>query len=108
MGGQAHSHRKLGRRRRAQLRLRALLGPPSAAQPARAPPGRAPDPHHRRPPRAFGPSAHRALAPILPPPPVFLGYDARKRTMPPRADFFLAVNYPWLAYGADFGRSPWG
>jgi hypothetical protein len=28
--------------------------------------------------------------------------------MPPRADFFLAVNYPWLAYGADFGRSPWG
>src|SRR5262249_51118714 len=23
-------------------------------------------------------------------------------------DFFLAVNYPWLNYGADFGRSPWG
>jgi hypothetical protein len=23
-------------------------------------------------------------------------------------DFFLAVNYPWLRYGADFGRSPWG
>jgi hypothetical protein len=23
-------------------------------------------------------------------------------------DFFLAVNYPWLAYGRDFGRSPWG
>ena len=28
--------------------------------------------------------------------------------MAPRPDFFLAVNYPWLAYGADFGRSPWG
>jgi len=28
--------------------------------------------------------------------------------MPPRADFFLAVNYPWFTYGADFGRSPWG
>jgi hypothetical protein len=25
-----------------------------------------------------------------------------------RPDFFLAVNYPWLTYGADFGRSPWG
>ena len=23
-------------------------------------------------------------------------------------DFLLAVNYPWLTYGADFGRSPWG
>jgi len=22
--------------------------------------------------------------------------------------FFLGVNYPWLNYGADFGRSPWG
>ena len=22
--------------------------------------------------------------------------------------FFLAVNYPWLSYGCDFGRSPWG
>src|SRR5215470_3617680 len=28
--------------------------------------------------------------------------------MAPRPDFFLAVNYPWLGYGADFGRSPWG
>jgi len=28
--------------------------------------------------------------------------------MAPRPDFFLAVNYPWLTYGADFGRSPWG
>jgi len=27
--------------------------------------------------------------------------------MAPRPDFFLAVNYPWLNYGADFGRSPW-
>lgn len=25
-----------------------------------------------------------------------------------RRDFFLGVNYPWLTYGADFGRSPWG
>ena len=24
------------------------------------------------------------------------------------AAFFLAVNYPWLSYGCDFGRSPWG
>jgi hypothetical protein len=23
-------------------------------------------------------------------------------------DFFLAVNYPWLNYGRDFGVSPWG
>jgi hypothetical protein len=28
--------------------------------------------------------------------------------MAPRSDFFLAVNFPWLLYGADFGRSPWG
>jgi hypothetical protein len=28
--------------------------------------------------------------------------------MAPGPDFFLAVNYPWLTYGADFGRSPWG
>lgn len=28
--------------------------------------------------------------------------------MAPGTDFFLAVNYPWLSYGADFGRSPWG
>lgn len=28
--------------------------------------------------------------------------------MPPGLDFFLAVNYPWLSYGADFGRSSWG
>jgi len=28
--------------------------------------------------------------------------------MAPRPDFFVAVNYPWLVYGADFGRSPWG
>jgi hypothetical protein len=28
--------------------------------------------------------------------------------MAPRSDFFLAINYPWLTYGADFGRSPWG
>ena len=28
--------------------------------------------------------------------------------MAPRPDFFLAVNYPWLAYGVDFGFSPWG
>ena len=28
--------------------------------------------------------------------------------MAPGPDFFLAVNYPWLSYGADFGRSPWG
>jgi hypothetical protein len=28
--------------------------------------------------------------------------------MAPRPDFFLAINYPWLTYGADFGRSPWG
>jgi hypothetical protein len=28
--------------------------------------------------------------------------------MAPGSDFFLAVNYPWLTYGADFGRSPWG
>jgi hypothetical protein len=28
--------------------------------------------------------------------------------MTPRPDFFLAVNYPWLNYGRDFGRSPWG
>jgi len=28
--------------------------------------------------------------------------------MAPGTDFFLAVNYPWLIYGADFGRSPWG
>jgi hypothetical protein len=24
------------------------------------------------------------------------------------SSFFLAVNYPWLDYGRDFGRSPWG
>jgi len=24
------------------------------------------------------------------------------------SSFFLAVNYPWLDYGCDFGRSPWG
>jgi hypothetical protein len=24
------------------------------------------------------------------------------------SDFFLAVNYPWLNYGRDFGESPWG
>lgn len=24
------------------------------------------------------------------------------------SNFFLAVNYPWLTYGADFGRAPWG
>src|SRR5262245_44111930 len=28
--------------------------------------------------------------------------------MAPGSNFFLAVNYPWLSYGADFGRSPWG
>jgi hypothetical protein len=28
--------------------------------------------------------------------------------MAPGPDFFLAVNYPWQSYGADFGRSPWG
>lgn len=28
--------------------------------------------------------------------------------MRPDPTFFLAVNYPWLAYAADFGRSPWG
>src|SRR5262245_33080567 len=28
--------------------------------------------------------------------------------MATRPDFFLAVNYPWFTYGADFGRSPWG
>jgi hypothetical protein len=25
----------------------------------------------------------------------------------PGRNFFLAVNYPWFTYGADFGRSPW-
>jgi hypothetical protein len=34
-----------------------------------------------------------------------LGYHL---PMAPGPDFFLAVNYPWLNYGADFGRSPWG
>lgn len=24
------------------------------------------------------------------------------------SDFFIAANYPWLTYGADFGLSPWG
>src|SRR6266700_3070094 len=24
------------------------------------------------------------------------------------SSFFLAVNYPWLDYGCDLGRSPWG
>ena len=28
--------------------------------------------------------------------------------MKPGRAFFLAVNYPWLSYGCDFGRSPWG
>jgi len=28
--------------------------------------------------------------------------------MSPGPDFFLAVNYPWLSYGRDFGVSPWG
>ena len=28
--------------------------------------------------------------------------------MEPGRAFFLAVNYPWLSYGCDFGRSPWG
>src|SRR5215467_3486748 len=28
--------------------------------------------------------------------------------MDPGRAFFLAVNYPWLRYGCDFGRSPWG
>jgi hypothetical protein len=28
--------------------------------------------------------------------------------MAPGPEFFLAVNYPWVSYGADFGRSPWG
>jgi hypothetical protein len=28
--------------------------------------------------------------------------------MEPARAFFLAVNYPWLSYGCDFGRSPWG
>jgi hypothetical protein len=28
--------------------------------------------------------------------------------MTTRPDFFLAVNYPWLNYGCDFGVSPWG
>ena len=28
--------------------------------------------------------------------------------MAPCRTFFLAVNYPWLSYGSDFGRSPWG
>jgi len=28
--------------------------------------------------------------------------------MPLRPDFFLAVNYPWIDYGRDFGVSPWG
>src|SRR5215475_3361328 len=28
--------------------------------------------------------------------------------MKPGQAFFLAVNYPWLRYGCDFGRSPWG
>ena len=34
-----------------------------------------------------------------------LGYHL---PMAPGPDFFLAVNYPWLSYGSDFGRSPWG
>src|SRR5262245_31556844 len=34
-----------------------------------------------------------------------LGYHL---PMAPGPDFFLAVNYPWLGYGSDFGRSPWG
>ncbi|HKF25682.1 MAG TPA: hypothetical protein VKB24_06885, partial [Candidatus Acidoferrum sp.] len=29
-------------------------------------------------------------------------------SMPAGSSFFVAVNYPWLAYGCDFGRSPWG
>jgi hypothetical protein len=28
--------------------------------------------------------------------------------MTTRRDFFVAVNYPWLNYGRDFGASPWG
>jgi len=28
--------------------------------------------------------------------------------MAANSKFFLAVNYPWLAYGRDFGVSPWG
>jgi len=24
------------------------------------------------------------------------------------SDFFLGLNYPWVRYGQDFGRSPWG
>lgn len=39
-----------------------------------------------------------------------IAYDYPSYHLAVRVDpnFFLAVNYPWLAYGRDFGRSPWG
>jgi hypothetical protein len=41
-------------------------------------------------------------------PVIAYGYPGYHLPVRPDPNFFLAVNYPWLTYGADFGRSPWG